>query len=197
VHSKYAVNLGVETKFQGRPVERVMELLKQLRTADIYILPNLSLAVLKAGSGVPRDDAGLRAEFIGTFGCDIDPLDLIEEVSFAFEQVCPRIEVPDDHYPEPVIVERDWPTMMSRVTIDDIDATFVEHAERRGVPYWTVVKRLQLEPMASADRHLRPVQRAGRGISPHFAPHRSHRRHAIAPLRQNRYDFADADDRQG
>lgn len=192
MHWKYAVNLGLETKFQGRPVDRVMDLLKQLGTADIYLLPNLSLAVLKAGSGVPRDDAGLLAEFIGTFRGDIDHVVLQDEVSYAVEQVCPRIEVPDDHYPEPVVVERDWPTMMSRVTVDDVEATYVEHAVRFDVPYMTVKKRLQLEPLAPARRHLRPVQRHGRRVSPHFARHGSHRQRAIAPLRQNRYHFADA-----
>jgi hypothetical protein len=124
----------------------------------------LALGVFKSPSVEPII-GGLRATHLGTYTSDIDRGDLIEQLRYAIEEVCPNVEVVDDVEPERVEELRSYPTMTSVVEYDGFTCSVGAHAERLGLSFKTVETRLQQAAMADLGWIFRPKCRT---VTPHF-----------------------------
>lgn len=161
VHWKYRVRLGTNLEITTHAEFRIAGLIRQLKTVDIYLLPNLSLAVLKTPTQPPVED-GLEASYLGRFNEDC--FELVEQLAYAINEVCPEVKFEPAEKPEPAVIDISKITLKSVVTIDGETATMRDHAIRRGLEPQTVRVRLYTQPRTTIERALRPRWGNRRGV---------------------------------
>lgn len=187
----HKVYLGNRLHISEKQLARIRSLISSAGTADIYLLPNLSLAVLKSSTPEPTK-GGLASVFLGTFTTKIRDAQLAEQLEFAINESCPRVDLADDIDAEDSqLMIAPKITMKSVVDRDGALASIEQHSTAAGIPFKTVEQRLLREGMTSIDRLLRPL----RHTSPHWNKRgflRNHRRASgVERVHNTCYDYSD------
>jgi len=68
--------------------KRIASSIAAIGPSDLYLTPNLRIAVVHAGFSVPNEN-GLRPHFIGRFDYTISDEALHSELRYAVDEVCP------------------------------------------------------------------------------------------------------------
>lgn len=191
VHWKYRVRLEAGLEINIFAVSRISALIRQMKTVDVFLLPNLSLAVLKAGTLAPVED-GLQATYLGRFNeAIIDSNEISQVIGDAINEVCPEVKFDSAEIDEQEPADPNRVTMKSLIEHGGILASIEYHANETGISFDTIKQRLLREGFTSAKHLLRPL----RHIRSHWGMRRyggnSRRSHIVERVQKTCYDYSD------